>query len=129
MIKQTKTEPQETLELKMNNQVEFFSFSPPINLVEECNWLLALTSFEATTSVFIIGDENDSFSIITPGHWNSKCAHKTIYEINKILKFTYHNDIKLHVDEVRKRGNQTEKETGNINYVIWMLKKMTYLKN
>ena len=43
---QTKTKPQETLEFKMNKQVQTFSFSPPINLSEEGKWLLVVSSFE-----------------------------------------------------------------------------------
>ena len=35
LIQQTKTKPQETLEFKMNKQMQTFSFNPPINLVEE----------------------------------------------------------------------------------------------
>ena len=35
LIEQTKTKPQETLEIKMNKQMQTFSLSPPINLVEE----------------------------------------------------------------------------------------------
>ena len=69
LIKRTKTKPQQTLELVMNKQMECFSFSPPINLLEECKWLLAVTSFECTNSVFKITDENDSFSISIPGRW------------------------------------------------------------
>ena len=37
----------------MIQQLETFSFSPPINLAEEGKWLLAVTSFEATISVFL----------------------------------------------------------------------------
>ena len=81
LIQQTKTKPQETLEFKMNNQMQTFSFSPPINLVEVGKWLLAVTSFEATNSVFNIMNENISFSITTPGHWNFKTAEKTIDEV------------------------------------------------
>ena len=43
-IERTKTKPLETLEIKMNKQIESFSFSPPLNLVEEGKWLLAITS-------------------------------------------------------------------------------------
>ena len=60
LIEQTKTRPQETLEFKMNKQMENFSFSPPINLFEEGKSLLAVTSFEATNSVFNITDKNNS---------------------------------------------------------------------
>ena len=35
MIEHTKTKPQETLEFKMNKQMQTFSFNPPINLSEE----------------------------------------------------------------------------------------------
>ena len=34
LIQQTRTKPQETLELKMNKQLQTFSFNPSINLVE-----------------------------------------------------------------------------------------------
>ena len=71
-IEQTRTPPQDTLELKMNKQKETFSFSPPINFFEEGEWLLAVTSFEATNSVFDTTKENNSFSLTIPCHWNSK---------------------------------------------------------
>ena len=35
LIEQTKTKPQETLEIKLNKQMQTFSINPPINLVEE----------------------------------------------------------------------------------------------
>ena len=78
LIEQTETKPQETLELEMNKQMQIFSFKPPLNLVEEGKWLLAVSSFEATNSVYNITSENNSFSITTPGHWNSESADKSI---------------------------------------------------
>ena len=54
LIEQTKTRPQETLEFKMNKQMQTFSFNPPINLVEEGKWLLGVSSLECTNSVFNI---------------------------------------------------------------------------
>ena len=68
LIEQTKTKPQETLEFEINKHMQTFSFSPPIKLVDENKCLLAVTSFEATNSVFNITIENNSFSIITPSH-------------------------------------------------------------
>ena len=53
----------------MNKQMQTFSFKPPIHLVEEGKWLLAVSSFEATNSIFSLIDENYSFSINKPGHW------------------------------------------------------------
>ena len=69
LIEQTKTKLQEILEFKMNKQMQRFAVNPPINLIEEGKWLLAVTSFECTNSVFNITDENNSFSIIIPGHY------------------------------------------------------------
>ena len=63
LVQQTMTSPQETLEFKMNTQLKTFAFNPSINLIEEGKWLLAVTSFEATNSVFIINHENNLFSI------------------------------------------------------------------
>ena len=70
----------------MNKQTERFPFNPPINLPEGGNWLLAVTSFEATNSVFNITNENNGFSISTPSHWISESAEKTIDELNKLLE-------------------------------------------
>ena len=103
LIEQTKTKPQETLEFKMNKQMQTFSFNPPMNLVEEGKWLLAVSSFECTNSVFNITNENNSFSIIIPGHYEDKFAEKTINDLNNLLEL---RSLELHVDEVRKRGNK-----------------------
>ena len=72
LIEQTRTKPHETLEFKMDKQMQKFSFNPPINLVEEYKLLLAVSSFECTNSVFNITDESNSFSIIIPGHYQNK---------------------------------------------------------
>ena len=68
LIQQSKTQPQELLESVMCKQMETFSFSPPINHFEEGKWLLAVTSSEATNSVFNITHEYISFSITTQDH-------------------------------------------------------------
>ena len=104
LIEQTETKQQETLELKMIKQMETFSFSHPINLVEEGKWLLAMTSFEATNSVFNKTNKKNSFSITTPCHWNSESAEKTITELKKLTDFRSENDNDLHVETVRKKG-------------------------
>ena len=57
LIEQTKTKPQETLEFVMDKQMQTLSFNPSINLSEEGKWLLAVTSFECTNSVFNITDK------------------------------------------------------------------------
>ena len=85
----------------MNKQRQTFSFNPPINLVEEDKWLLAVSSFECTNSVFNITDENNSFSIIIPGHWETEFAEKIIDEVNRLLDL---RSLDLHVNEVRNRG-------------------------
>ena len=113
MIAQTKTKPQETLEFKVNKQRQTFSFNPPINLVEEGKWLLAVSSLECTNSVFNITNENNSFSIIIPCHYQNKSDEKTIDDLNKLLEL---KSLELHVDEVRKRGNKIK--IGDIEYKL-----------
>ena len=103
LIKQTKTKPQETLEFKMNKQKQTFSFNPPKNLLEEGGWLLGVSSFECTNSVFNITNENNSFSIIIPGHYETESAQKTIDELNNLLELRSQNGIELHVEQVRKK--------------------------
>ena len=60
-----------------------FPVSPPKILVEEEKLILGVTSFEATNSVFIINDWNNSFSITIPGHWQSKSAEKNYQRTNE----------------------------------------------
>ena len=86
LIEQTKTKPQETLEFKMNKQMQTFSFDTPINLVEERKWLLAVSSFECTNSVFKITNEKNSFSIIITGQYQNKSDEKTIDGLNILLE-------------------------------------------
>ena len=104
LIEQTKTKPQETLEFKMDKQMQTFSFNPPINLVEEGKWLLAVSSLECTNSIFNITDDNNSFSIIIQGLYRNESDEKTIDELNKLLELRSQNGIDLHVEQVRKKG-------------------------
>ena len=106
LIEQTKTRLQEILEFKMKKQMETFSISSPRILAEEGKWLLGVTSFECTSSVFNINDENNSFSITIPNHWNCKSAEKAIDELKKLLELRSENDIELNVDQVKREGNQ-----------------------
>ena len=113
LIENTKTKPQDTLEFKMDKQMQTFSFNPPINLVEEGKWLLAVSSLECTNSVFNITNENNSFSIIIPGHYQNKSDEKTFDDLKKILEL---KSLELHVDEVRKRGDKIK--IGDIEYEL-----------
>ena len=103
LIEQTKTKPQGTLEFKMNKQMQTFSFNQPINLVDEGKWLMAVSLFDCTNSVFNITNEKISFLIIIPGHYQTEFAEKIIDDLNKLLEL---KSLELHVEEVRKRGNK-----------------------
>ena len=87
----------------MNKQTHAFSFNPPMNLLEEVKWLLGVSLFECTNSVFNITNENNSFSIITPGHYQTDFAEKLIKDLNNLLEL---KSLELHVGEVRKRRNK-----------------------
>ena len=86
LIEQTKTRAQETLEFKMNKQMQTFSFNPPINLFEEGKWLMAISLFDCTNSVYNITNENNSFSIIIPGHYQNKSDEETIDKLKKTIR-------------------------------------------
>ena len=60
--------------------------------------------FECTISVFNITNENNSFSIIILGHYETESAQKTIDEQNNLLEIRSQNGIELHVEQVRKKG-------------------------
>ena len=61
LIEQTKTKPQETPEFKMIRPKQTFSFNSLINLVGEGKWLLAVSLFDCTKSVFDITNETIPF--------------------------------------------------------------------
>ena len=124
---QTKTKPQETLEFKMNKQRQTFSFNPPINLVAEGKWLRAVNLFDCTNSVYNITNENNSFSIIIPGHYQNKFDEKTIDNLNKFLEL---RSLELHVEEFQKRRNKIQ--IGDNEHKLSDFdtqKKTRYLKN
>ena len=77
--------------------MQTFPFNPPINLVEEGKWLMAVSSFECTISVFNLTNENNSFSVIIQGHYQTESAEKAIDELNKILEL---KSLELQVKEV-----------------------------
>ena len=108
LIEQTKTKPQETLEFKMTQSKQTFSFNPPINLVEEGKRLLAVSLFDCTNSVYNVTDANNSFSIIIPAQWSipSFLKFNIFDELKNLLKLKSENDIDLNVQEVRKRGDK-----------------------
>ena len=86
LIKQTRTQPQETLEFKINRQREAFPFSPPLNSIDEGKWLLGVTSFECTNSVFKITNKNSSFSITIPRYWSSTGGAETFNKLQQLIK-------------------------------------------
>ena len=57
--------------------MQTFSFNPPIYLHGEGKWLLAVSSFECTNSVFNITNENNWFSIILPSQYQNESDEKT----------------------------------------------------
>ena len=72
--------------------------------------VLAVTSFEATTSVFNINDENKQFSITTRGHWNSGDGKETINKLNLVLELRSEKDIELHVKDFEKRHSDRNRK-------------------
>ena len=109
--------------------MQTFSFNPPIILVDEGKWLLAVSLFDCTNSVFNIINENKSFSIIIPGHYQTTSAEKTIYELNKLLEL---RSLELHVKEVRERGQEIiirDKEYKISDFDIFKEEILEELKN
>ena len=104
LIEQTKTKPEETLKFELKKQMKSFSFNFPINLAEVGKWLAAVTSFQATNSVFHKTDENNSFSITTPGHWTSNDGEETINRLNVFLELRSQNDFELHLEELSEES-------------------------
>ena len=116
LLEQKKTKPQETLEFKLNKQMETFSFSTPMKLSQERKQLLAVTIFEATNSVTKITDVNNSFSITTPERWIPEGGAEPINKLKQLLELrSQNNNIELLVEEVLKRGTPIEIRNSGYN--------------
>ena len=74
---------------------------------------MAVSSFECTNSVFNINNENSSFSIIVPGHYETEFAEKIIDDLNKLIELA---SLDLHVKLVRQRGDIIK--IGDIEYKL-----------
>ena len=61
LIKQTHTQPQETLEFKLTQTKETFHFNPTIAI--ERSWLIGLGRLELYNSIFNITGENTKFEL------------------------------------------------------------------
>ena len=109
LIEQPKTKPQETLDFQLNKQLQnFFTFTVNKLDCKESKWLLGVVSFEATNCVFIIIEENNSFSNSIPGPWRflNFLEDGIIDKLKNLLNHRSQIDIELHVKEVKRRGNQ-----------------------
>ena len=115
LIEQTKTLPQETPEIKKNEQKESYSLSLPINLFEEGNWMIAVTSFDPTNSVLKRTDENKSFSITIPGYWTSRGGVETLFKLREMLELREEMDVELRVEKFGKKGNRIKKRDKKYN--------------
>ena len=116
LIEQKK--PQETLELKMNKQMQTFSFYPPIDLIQEGKWFLAVSSFECRNFVFKITNENNGLSVSISGRWKipNFLEDGVIFKLKEVLEHREKNDVQLHVKDVRKRGSL--KKIGDEEYKL-----------
>ena len=116
LFERTASRPQETPDFELNKQMETLSFSPPINLVEEGKWLLAVIYFDANNSVFNITDKNKSFSLGTPGYWRipSFLPDRIFDKLKELLELRSQNYTELPVREAKKGG--TRKKMENIGY-------------
>ena len=115
-IEHPKSRLHEAFEFKIKEQMETFSFSPPINIVEEKKALLEATSFEATGSDFNISDESNSFRIGTPGYRRipNFSTDGITDEPKELMQLPSQNGCQFYVKEVEKRGTQIE--IGNSGY-------------
>ena len=101
LVQQKKFRPQEILEFVLKKQMQSFSFSPPINSVEEGKGFIGVSSFACKSSVFNTTNKNNLFSITVP---ETKPVEKTVDELKKLSELRSQNGIELHVEQVRKTG-------------------------
>ena len=67
-----------------------------------------MTSLKATNSVLNKTDENKIYSVSIPGRWRipNYLVDEKFDELKNLLIIRSHNDIELHVEDVRKRGDK-----------------------
>ena len=115
--------------------METFSFIPPISLSEKGKWLSAVTSFEATKSLFCITNEIKNFSNTEPGFWCSRGGPETLFKQREFLELREQSDVELDVEEIRKQGDEIKKRENEFklsdlgsrkNEIIEQLKKVEY---
>ena len=77
-----------------------------------------MTRFETTNSVFVIADENNSFSISIPGCWRipNYLEDEVFDKLKSLLTHRPQNDIESDVGGVRRRGKKIE--IGDKDYKI-----------
>jgi len=78
IVDNTHSQPQETLEFKMNKQKESFSFDQPIDLPDK--WMMGVTSLEVYNTVYNITEMNNEFMIVLAeeGSWLVEVSNKYI---------------------------------------------------
>ena len=86
-----------------------------MNLAELKKWLLAVTYFQVTNSVFNINEENNNFSVSTPKQCRPEASGEIIDKLNISLELRSENAIEIHVNEVKKRGTRIEMENSGYN--------------
>ena len=62
IVENTLSKPQETLEFKMNEQKESFSFDVPLELNEQ--WMMGVTSLDVYNTVYKITEKNNKLKIL-----------------------------------------------------------------
>ena len=120
-FEQTERKPQETHEIKLNKQIQTFSFSPSSNFSDEGKGLLAVTGFEPKNCGSCQTDVNNTFSSATLVHWTSNGGKKTMNKLQILLKLRSQNDIEKDVKEVTKKEIKAKSETMNKIYLILIL--------
>ena len=111
--------------------MEIFSFNPVINRSEEGIWLLVVTFFETTNSVYFKSDKNKNSTISIPGRLRipNSLEDGVNDKLKKLLKLKSPNDIELRVQRNTKRGNKIKRNPENPPYQILILLKLKkYLK-
>ena len=107
--------------------METFAFSLPINFSEEGKRLFAVRSSEATSTVFKMTDENNSFSISTPSFWTHECGEDLNNKLNKLLEIISQNHFELRGKEVEKRGTRIQTENSGFSLAGFYLLKIEML--
>ena len=100
-----------------------FAFSHPINITEEENRILTVTSFDATNFMMKKKSSNT-----TPRHWTPEGGGENFSNLVKLIELRSETAFEIHVKEVEQRGTQIDIESSGCSLASFDFLKVEFFR-